>query len=133
MSCSGRPSPQLLEVVRLLLAKNKLYTSLTRNQHEFKVKLNDLKSKEMTFFQKYHINFVCQLSVYFTSCILLLLYSLAEHCLSSFPESYEEVLSCTRLQTSMSSKETYTYRLARGQRNCLRALITRVEGISRKF
>ena len=51
--CSGRASQELLEVVRLLLAKEGLYTSLTQKHHH--VKFSELKSKEKSFLHRYNI------------------------------------------------------------------------------
>ena len=57
MHCSGRPSPELVEVTRLLHAKDNRYALLTRKQHHFKVKFSDLKFKEKSFLQRY-INYI---------------------------------------------------------------------------
>ena len=45
MHCSGRPSPELVEVIRLLHAKDNRYALLIQKQHHLKVKFSDLKSK----------------------------------------------------------------------------------------
>ena len=121
MSCSGRPSPELLEIVRLLLAKEHLYSSLTQ-KHHLKVKFSELNSKEKSFLQRY-------VYMYIKSTLLMyyFLRSLVEHCLRAFPESSEQVLSTARLHTAMTTKERYAFTLAKGQQNCLEALSTRLQ------
>ena len=65
--------------------------------------------------------------------MIFLLHSLAEHCLSVFPGSQEQILSISGLQAAMTTKEKYAHTLARGQQNCLKALCTRIQAETREY